>query len=46
MINAIININKIIIRNANLSFNVKKFLKKFANILITSLINFVLIMIK
>ena len=40
MINAIININKIIIRDVNLSFNVEKFLKKFINILMTSLINF------
>ena len=32
--------NEIIIQNINLSFNIKKFLKKFANILITSLINF------
>ena len=40
MINAIININEIIIRNINLLFNVEKFLKKFVNILITSLINF------
>ena len=40
MINAIMNMNKIIIRNVNLSLNVKKFLKEFANMLITSLINF------
>ena len=40
MINVIININKIIIRNANLLFIVKKFSKEFANILITSLIDF------
>ena len=40
MINAIMNINEIIIRDFNLSLNVKKFLKKFVNILITSLINF------
>ena len=40
MINAIININKMIIRDINLSFNIEKFLKKFANMLITLLINF------
>ena len=40
MINAIMNINEIIICDVNLSFNVKKFSKEFANILITSLINF------
>ena len=40
MINAIMNMNEMIIRDINLSFNVKKFLKKFANMLITSLINF------
>ena len=40
MINAIMNINEIIICDVNLSFNVEKFLKKFANMLIASLINF------
>ena len=40
MINAIMNMNEMIIRDVNLSFNVEKFLKKFADILITSLINF------
>ena len=40
MINAIININKVIIRDVNLSLNVKKFSKEFADMLITSLINF------
>ena len=40
MINAIINMNEIIIRDVNLSFNVEKFSKKFANMLITSLIDF------
>ena len=40
MINAIMNINEMIIRDINLSFNVEKFLKKFINMLITSLINF------
>ena len=34
------NMNKMIIRDVNLLFNVKKFLKKFANMLITSLIDF------
>ena len=34
------NINKMIIRDINLSFNVEKFLKKFASMLITSLIDF------
>ena len=34
------NMNEIIIRNVNLSLNVKKFSKKFVNMLITSLINF------
>ena len=40
MINAIMNINEMIIRDINLSFNVEKFLKEFADILITLLINF------
>ena len=40
MINAIMNMNEIIIRDVNLSFNVEKFSKKFANMLITSLIDF------
>ena len=40
MINAIMNMNEVIIRDVNLSFNVKKFLKKFADMLITSLIDF------
>ena len=34
------NMNEITIRDVNLPFNVKKFLKKFANMLITFLINF------
>ena len=34
------NINEMIIRDANLSFNVEKFSKKFINMLITSLIDF------
>ena len=40
MINAIMNMNKVIIRDINLSFNVKKFSKKFADMLIALLINF------
>ena len=40
MINAIMNMNEMIIRDINLSFNVEKFLKEFANMLITSLIDF------
>ena len=40
MINAIMNMNEIIIRDVNLSLNVKKFSKEFADMLITSLINF------
>ena len=40
MINAIMNMNEMIIRDVNLLFNVKKFSKKFANMLITSLIDF------
>ena len=34
------NMNEMIIRDINLSFNIKKFLKEFANMLITSLIDF------
>ena len=34
------NMNEMIIRDINLSFNVEKFSKKFANMLITSLIDF------
>ena len=34
------NMNKMIIRDVNLLFNVKRFSKKFVNMLITSLINF------
>ena len=40
MINAIMNMNEVIIRDINLSFNVKKFSKEFADMLIMSLINF------
>ena len=42
MINAIMNMNEIIIRDVNLSFNVEKFSKKFINMLITFLIDFFL----
>ena len=34
------NMNEVIIRDVNLSLNVKKFSKEFADMLITSLINF------
>ena len=40
MINAIMNMNKMIIRDINLSFNVEKFSKEFADMLIALLINF------
>ena len=40
MINAIMNMNEMIIRDVNLLFNVEKFLKEFADMLIASLINF------
>ena len=40
MINAIINMNEMIIHDVNLSFNVEKFSKEFANMLITLLIDF------
>ena len=40
MINAIMNINEVIIRDVNLSLNMKKFSKKFINMLIASLIDF------
>ena len=40
MINATMNMNEMIIHDVNLSFNVEKFSKEFANMLITSLINF------
>ena len=40
MINAIMNINEVIIRDVNLSLNIEKFSKEFANMLITSLIDF------
>ena len=40
------NMNEVIICDVNLLCNVEKFLKEFANMLITFLINFFLIMIK
>ena len=40
MINTIMNMNEMIICDINLSFNVKKFLKEFINMLIMLLINF------
>ena len=40
MINAVINMNKVIIQNVNLLFNVEKFSKKFANICVAFLIDF------
>ena len=40
IINAIMSMNEMIIRNVNLLFNVEKFLKEFADMLITSLIDF------
>ena len=42
MINAIININKIIIRNVNLFLNVNDSFKEFVDIIMISLINFFL----
>ena len=43
MINILININKVIIRNINLSFNVEEFSEKFANRRVAFLIDFFLI---
>ena len=40
MINTIMNINEMIICDVNLFFNVEKFSKEFADMLITLLINF------
>ena len=40
MINVAMNMNEIIIRDVNLSFNVEKFLKEFARICVAFLINF------
>ena len=40
MINVVININEIIIRDVSLSFNVEKFFEKFANICVAFLIDF------
>ena len=40
MINVIMNMNEIIIRDINLSFNVEKFLKEFIKICVAFLIDF------
>ena len=40
MINAVINVNEIIIRNVNLLFNVEEFSKEFVKIYVAFLINF------
>ena len=40
MINAIMNMNEMTIRDVNLFFNIEKFSKEFANMLVTSLIDF------
>ena len=40
MINVAMNMNKVIIRNVNLPFNVKKFSKEFARMCVAFLINF------
>ena len=40
MINVAMNMNEIIIRNVNLSFNVEKFSKKFTKMCVAFLINF------
>ena len=40
MINVAMNMNKVIIRNVNLLFNVEKFSKEFAKICVAFLINF------
>ena len=42
MINAIININKVIIRDVNLFSDVNDFFQEFVNMIMTSLINFFL----
>ncbi len=42
MINATIKINKVIVRNTNISFNIKEFAKEFIEIIIALLINFFL----
>ena len=46
MMSVVININKVIIRDVNLSLNVKKFVEKFIKINIIFLINFFLMIIK
>ena len=40
MINAAMNMNRVIIRNVNLSFNVEEFLKEFAEMCVVFLIDF------
>ena len=40
MINVIMNMNEIIIKNVNLSFNVERFLKKFTEICVVFLFKF------
>ena len=40
MINVAMNMNEVIIRNINLSFNVEEFSKEFAKMCIAFLINF------
>ena len=40
MINVAINMNEVIIRDVNLSFNVKEFSKEFAKMCVAFLINF------
>ena len=40
MINVVMNMNEVIIRNVNLSFNVEKFFEKFINMRVVSLIDF------
>ena len=40
MINVVINMNEVIIRDVNLSFNVEEFFEKFANMRVASLIDF------
>ena len=42
MINTIMNINKIIIRDVNLSFNINDFFQEFIDITMISLIDFFL----
>ena len=40
MINIVINMNEVIIRDINLSFNIEEFLKEFAKICVVFLIDF------